>query len=85
MPSDELRAELKAANKGLIAYAEWAEEAAAERERANLARGPHDAATQTVFSLNLTAGAARIAVRNDPEKVPALMDRVPGVGPGCTW
>jgi signal transduction histidine kinase len=74
--SDELRAELEAANRRLLAYAERAEEAAAERERANLARDLHDAATQTVFSMSLTAGAARIAVRNDPEKVPALIDRI---------
>ena len=60
--SDELRAELEAANRRLLAYAERAEEAAAEKERANLARDLHDAATQTVFSMNLTAGAARIAV-----------------------
>ena len=74
--SDELRAELEAANRRLLAYAERAEEAAAERERANLARDLHDAATQTVFSMNLTAGAARIAARNEPEKVPGLIDRL---------
>jgi signal transduction histidine kinase len=74
--SDELRVELEAANRRLLAYAERAEEAAAEKERANLARDLHDAATQTVFSMNLTAGAARIAVKNDPEKVPALIDRL---------
>ena len=74
--SDELRAELEAANRRLRAYAERVEEAAAEKERANLARDLHDAATQTVFSMNLTAGAARIAVENDPEKVPALIDRL---------
>jgi signal transduction histidine kinase len=74
--SDELRAELEAANRRLHAYAERAEEAATEKERANLARDLHDAATQTVFSMNLTAGAARIAVKNDPEKVPALIDRL---------
>jgi len=74
--SDELRAELEAANRRLLAYAERAEEAAAEKERANLARDLHDAATQTVFSMNLTAGAARIAVKSDPERVPALIDRL---------
>jgi signal transduction histidine kinase len=74
--SDELRVELEAANKRLLAYAERAEEAAAEKERANLARDLHDAATQTVFSMNLTAGAARMAVANDPQKVPALIDRL---------
>ncbi len=74
--SDELRAELEAANRRLRSYAERVEEAAAEKERANLARDLHDAATQTVFSMNLTAGAARIAMKNDPEKVPALIDRL---------
>jgi signal transduction histidine kinase len=53
-------AELGEVNKRLRVYAEQAEEGAAANERAHLARELHDAATQTVFSINLTAEAARI-------------------------
>ena len=74
--TERLLVELEDANRRLRAYAVRAEEAASEKERANLARDLHDAATQTVFSMNLTAGAARIAARKDPEKVPALIDRL---------
>ena len=74
--SEHLRAELEAANRRLHAYAERAEEAAAEQERAHLARDLHDAATQTVFSMNLTAEAARIALAENPEKVRGLIDRL---------
>jgi signal transduction histidine kinase len=74
--SEELRAELEEANRRLRAYAERAEEAAAAQERAHLARELHDAATQTVFSMNLTAEAARIALENEPRKVPGLIDRL---------
>jgi signal transduction histidine kinase len=74
--SEELRAELEAANRRLLAYAERAEEAAAEQERAHLARDLHDAATQTVFSMNLTAETARIALKESPDKVEGLIDRL---------
>lgn len=74
--SEGLRAELEAANTRLRAYAERAEEAAAEQERAHIARDLHDAATQTVFSMSLTAEAARIATAESPEKVPGFIDRL---------
>lgn len=74
--SEGLREELEAANRRLRSYAERAEEAAAEQERAHLARDLHDAATQTVFSMNLTAESARIALAENPEKAPALIDRL---------
>jgi signal transduction histidine kinase len=74
--SEELRAELEAANRRLHAYAERAEEAAAEQERSHLARDLHDAATQTVFSMNLTAETARIALKESPDKVEGLIDRL---------
>jgi signal transduction histidine kinase len=72
--SEALLVELGQANRRLHAYAERAEEAAAAQERAHLARELHDAATQTVFSMNLTAEAARIALQKEPEKAPALID-----------
>ncbi len=74
--SEELRAELESANRRLRAYAEQAEETATAQERARLARDLHDAATQTVFSMNLTAEAARMAVAQDPARVPQLLDRL---------
>ncbi|MGO9308044.1 MAG: sensor histidine kinase [Spirochaetia bacterium] len=74
--SEELLVELGEANRRLHAYAERAEEAAAAQERAHLARELHDAATQTVFSMNLTAEAARIALKDDPRRVPSLIDRL---------
>jgi signal transduction histidine kinase len=74
--SEQLVAKLGEANLRLHAYAERSEEAAAAQERTYLARELHDAATQTVFSMSLTAETARIAVKNDPQKVPALIDRL---------
>lgn len=74
--SEQLVAELGEANRRLRAYAERAEEAAAAQERAHIARELHDAATQTVFSISLTAEAARIALKDDPKKVPALIQRL---------
>jgi signal transduction histidine kinase len=74
--SEQLLVELGDANRRLRAYAERAEEAAAAQERAHLARELHDAATQTVFSMNLTAEAARIALKDEPQKVPAFIDRL---------
>jgi signal transduction histidine kinase len=67
--SDELLVELRAAT-------EQAEELAALHERARLARELHDAVTQTIFGVTLTAEAARIAAAQDPALVPPLLDRI---------
>jgi signal transduction histidine kinase len=74
--TEELLVELEASNRRLHAYAERVEEAAAAQERSFLARELHDAATQTVFSMTLTAEAARIAIENEPEKAPGLVAQV---------
>ena len=74
--SEELRGELEEANRRLRAYAEQAERAASAQERARLSRELHDAATQTVFSINLTAEAARMARSDDPDRLPSLLDRL---------
>jgi signal transduction histidine kinase len=74
--SDQLRGELEEANRRLRAYAEQVERAASAQERARLSRELHDAATQTVFSINLTAEAARLARTEDPERLPTLLDRL---------
>jgi len=74
--SETLLAQLGAANRELQRYAEQAEKAAAAGERERLARELHDAATQTVFSINLTAEAARLALVDDPGRLPGLLDRI---------
>ncbi len=74
--SEELLDRLAEANRRLREYAEQAEEAAAAQERARLARDLHDAATQTVFSMNLTAEAARMAIQQAPDRVPGMLDRL---------
>ncbi len=74
--SEELLAELSTAHADLRRYAERAEEAAAADERNRLASELHDAATQTVFSLTLTAEAARMALAQDPSRLPALLTRI---------
>ncbi len=74
--SEELASRLQEANRRLREYAEQAEEAAAAQERARLARDLHDAATQTVFSMNLTAEAARMALSREPDRVPGMLDRL---------
>ena len=53
-----------------------AEEATAAQEHARLARDLRDAATQTVFSMNLTVEAARIALIQDPQRVSRMLDRL---------
>ena len=74
--SEELRGSLEDANRRLRAYAEQAEETATTQERARLARELHDAVTQTVFAMTMTAEAARIALAQDPDRVPALLTRL---------
>ncbi|HVP19701.1 MAG TPA: sensor histidine kinase [Spirochaetia bacterium] len=74
--SEDLLSQLREANRRLREYAEQAEEGAAAQERARLARDLHDAATQTVFSMNLTAEAARMAFAQEPARVPAMLDRL---------
>ncbi len=74
--SQDLLGRLTEANKRLREYAEQAEETAAAQERSRLARDLHDAATQTVFSMNLTAEAARLALTQEPARVPGMLERL---------
>ncbi len=74
--SEVLLGRLTVANRRLREYAEQAEETAAAQERGRLARDLHDAATQTVFSMNLTAEAARMALTQEPGRVPAMLERL---------
>ncbi len=74
--SDSLLKELEAANQRLKEYAEGAKETATVEERARLARELHDAVTQTIFSMNLTAEAAKIAHEKHPSRVPEMLERL---------
>jgi signal transduction histidine kinase len=74
--SEALLGQLQEANAQLRTYAVQAEEMAAGQERNRLARELHDAATQTVFSITLTAQAARMACDSDPARLPELLDRI---------
>ena len=78
--SEELAARLQEVNRRLKVYAERAEEVATAQERSRLARELHDAVTQTVFSMNLTAEAARLACEATPQKVPNMLDRLQELG-----
>jgi signal transduction histidine kinase len=74
--SEDLLVKLGEANRELQRFAAQAEQTAAAEERERLARELHDAATQTVFSINLTAEAARLAVEQDPGQLPGLLERI---------
>jgi signal transduction histidine kinase len=63
--SEELLAELQVAHQQLQAYTGQAEELAVIAERNRLARNLHDSVSQTVFSMTLTAEAARILFGRD--------------------
>ncbi len=78
--SEELAGRLQEANRLLKKYSERAEEVATAQERSRLARELHDAVTQTVFSMNLTAEGARLACEADPRKVPGMLDRLQELG-----
>jgi signal transduction histidine kinase len=78
--SEQLAARLQETNRLLRKYAERAEEVATAQERSRLARELHDAVTQTVFSMNLTAEAARLACEATPQKVPSMLDRLQELG-----
>lgn len=60
--------ELQEAHGQLQEYAAQAEELAAVQERNRLARELHDSVTQTIFSMTLTAEAARILLERDPSQ-----------------
>ena len=66
--SQALNAELAAANSKLQEYARQVEQLAAAEERSRLARDLHDSVSQTIFSLTLTAQAARILLDRDPAR-----------------
>jgi signal transduction histidine kinase len=74
--SEELLAELQAAHQQLQAYTGQAEELAVIAERNRLARNLHDSVSQTVFSMTLTAEAARILFDHDTTRAASELDKL---------
>jgi signal transduction histidine kinase len=74
--SEELLAELQVAHQQLQAYTGQAEELAVIAERNRLARNLHDSVSQTVFSMTLTAEAARILLDRDATRAASELDRL---------
>ncbi len=74
--SRRLLAALQVAHRQLQDYARQTETLAAARERNRLARELHDSVSQTIFSIRLTAQAARLLLEREPARVPALVERL---------
>jgi signal transduction histidine kinase len=57
-------------------YADRAEELSAVRERNRVARELHDSVNQSIFSITLTAEAARTVLERDPARVPPYLKQL---------
>lgn len=75
----ELLEELKAANQKLKEYALQVERLAVAEERNRLARELHDSVTQIIFSLTLSAQAARILIDRDLSRAKTELDNMQGL------
>jgi signal transduction histidine kinase len=74
--SAALLTDLQAAHAQLQDYADRAEELSAARERNRVARELHDSVNQSIFSITLTAEAARTMLDRDPARVPPYLDQL---------
>ena len=74
--SQELLEELTIANQKLKEYAVQVERLAVAEERNRLARELHDSVTQIIFSLTLSAQAARILIDRDQARAAAELDHL---------
>jgi signal transduction histidine kinase len=74
--SAALLRDLQTAHAQLQDYAAQAAELSAARERNRVARELHDSANQTIFSITLTAEAARTVLDRDPARVPPYLDQL---------
>ena len=81
--SQELLRQLQDAHEQLREYAAQAEETAAAQERKRLALDLHDSVTQAIFSMTLTADAARIQLDRDPREVTAQLDHLQELARGA--
>ena len=74
--SAALLRDLQAAHAQLRDYADRAEELSAVRERSRVARELHDSVNQSIFSITLTAEAARTMLDRDPARVPPYLSQL---------
>jgi len=74
--SQQQQVELQAAHRQLQSYTAQAEELAVLEERNRLARNLHDSVTQTIFSMRLTAEAARMLLDREPARVGTELDKL---------
>ena len=68
--------DLQEANRKLIEYSQKVENLAAVEERNRLARELHDSVSQTIFSMTLTAQAAKMLVGEEQSKVKNLLEKI---------
>jgi signal transduction histidine kinase len=74
--SAALLRDLQTAHTQLQDYADRAEELSAARERNRVARELHDSVNQSIFSITLTAEAARTMLDRDPARVPPYLNQL---------
>ncbi len=74
--SAALLQELQTAHTQLQDYAARAEELSAVHERNRVARELHDSVNQSIFSITLTAEAARTMLDRDPARVPPYLNQL---------
>jgi len=74
--SAALLRDLQTAHAQLQDYADRAEELSAVRERNRVARELHDSVNQSIFSITLTAEAARTMLDRDPARVPPYLNQL---------
>lgn len=68
--------DLQTAHAQLQDYADRAGELSAARERNRVARELHDSVNQSIFSITLTAEAARALLERDPARVPPYLNQL---------
>ena len=74
--SHKQQVDLQSAHRQLQSYTAQAEELAVLEERNRLARNLHDSVTQTIFSMRLTAEAARMLLEREPARVEVELDKL---------
>jgi signal transduction histidine kinase len=74
--SQQLLLELRDANQKLVDYSQKVERLSASEERNRLARELHDSVSQTIFSMTLTAQAAKMLLESDPPRTAGLLDHL---------
>lgn len=74
--SAALLSDLQTAHAQLQDYTDRAEELSAVRERNRVTRELHDSVNQSIFSITLTAEAARTMLDRDPARVPPYLDQL---------